>query len=136
MKVWQAYHSGLLLLAGLVLVGAACSSPTKEELASLAAKGYYEHLIRGEYTQFLEGMDQRESMGQDDYRSQLLDTYRQFVAQQKEAHRGIREVRIMNAKTDSIDKYTSVFLILCFGDSTNEEIVVPMVERHGSWRMK
>lgn len=136
MKVKRVYLTVLVLLAGLVLVGIACSSPTKEELASLAAKGYYDHLIRGEYTQFLEGMDQREAMGEDDYRSQLLDTYRQFVAQQEEAHRGIREVRIVNAQTDTIEKYTSVFLTLCFGDSTNEEIVVPMVERHGSWRMK
>jgi hypothetical protein len=26
--------------------------------------------------------------------------------------------------------------VLCFGDSTNEEIAVPMVERNGAWRMK
>jgi len=45
-------------------------------------------------------------------------------------------VRIVNAQTDTIQKYTSVFLVLCFGDSTNEEIVVPMVEREGRWRMK
>jgi hypothetical protein len=33
-------------------------------------------------------------------------------------------------------QYTNVFLVLCFGDSVNEEIVVPMVERNGNWRMK
>jgi hypothetical protein len=45
-------------------------------------------------------------------------------------------VRVSNAKTDTIQKYTNVFLVLCYGDSTNEEIVVPMVEREGRWRMK
>lgn len=102
----------------------------------MAAKGYYDHLIHGEYEQFLEGVDQYGNMDQDDYRAQLLDCYQQFMAQQEIAHRGILEVRVSNAKTDTIQKYTNVFLVLCYGDSTNEEIVVPMVERQGSWRMK
>ncbi len=113
-----------------------CSKPTPEEMASLAAKGYYDHLINGEYEHFLEGVDQRPLMEHENYRSQLLDTYQQFIAQQQSAHHGIREVRIVRAQTDTIQKYTNVFLMLCFGDSTNEEIVVPMVERSGSWRMK
>ena len=120
----------------LIVTLAACGNASKEELASLAAKGYYDHLIRGEYEQFLEGVDQRERMADDDYRSQLLDCYEQFMAQQTTAHRGILEVRVSNAKTDTIQKITNVFLVLCYGDSTNEEIVVPMVERNGSWRMK
>lgn len=120
----------------LIVMLAACGNASKEELASLAAKGYYDHLIRGEYEQFLEGVDQHERMADDDYRSQLLDCYEQFMAQQTTAHRGILEVRVSNAKTDTIQKITNVFLVLCYGDSTNEEIVVPMVERNGSWRMK
>ena len=120
----------------LIVMLAACGNASKEELASLAAKGYYDHLIRGEYEQFLEGVDQRERMTDDDYHSQLLDCYEQFMAQQTTTHRGILEVRVSNAKTDTIQKYTNVFLVLCYGDSTNEEIVVPMVERNGSWRMK
>lgn len=119
-----------------MLVVWGCSQPSPEELASLAAKGYYDHLVSGEYELFLEGMDERVAMNEVDYRSQLLDSYRQYKAQQDSLHGGIREVRIVRAATDSVQKYTNVFLMLCFGDSTNEEIVVPMVERHGSWRMK
>lgn len=126
-----------MMVGGLWLAAVlSCSQPTPEELASLAAKGYYDHLIHGEYEQFLEGVDQYGNMDQDDYRAQLLDCYQQFMAQQEIAHRGILEVRVSNAKTDTIQKYTNVFLVLCYGDSTNEEIVVPMVERQGSWRMK
>ena len=119
------------ILVGLV----ACSQPTPEELASLAAKGYYDHLIHGEYESFLEGIDLPDDP---EYRSQLLDNYRQFMATQQSSRGGIREVRVVRAKTDSIQKqpYTNVFLTLCFGDSTNEEIVVPMVERDGRWRMR
>ena len=120
----------------LLAVLAACGNATKEELAALAAKGYYDHLIHGEYEQFYEGMDQRALSEEPAYRSQMLDNLRQFMAQQEQAHRGILDVRVSNATTDTVQQFTNVFLVLCFGDSTNEEIVVPMVERNGAWRMK
>ena len=126
----------------LVAALAACGSATKEELASLAAKGYYDHLIHGEYEQFYEGMDQRtlpDGTALSDeaaYRSQMLDNLRQFMARQTQEHRGVLEVRVSNATTDTVQQLTNVFLVLCFADSTNEEIVVPMVERDGAWRMK
>ena len=126
----------------LLAVLAACGSATKEELASLAAKGYYDHLIHGEYEQFYEGMEQRtlsDGTALSDeaaYRSQMLDNLRQFMARQTQEHRGVLEVRVSNATTDTVQQLTNVFLVLCFADSTNEEIVVPMVERDGAWRMK
>lgn len=123
-------------LVFLMILTGACNSPTREELASLAAKGYYDHLIHGEYEQFLEGKDLLETSDDTDYRSQLLDNYRQFMEVQQSAHGGIRDVRIVRAKTDSLQTYTNVFLTLCFGDSTNEEIVVPMIEKEGRWRMR
>ena len=128
----------IVLLAAL----AACGSATKEELASLAAKGYYDHLIHGEYEQFYEGMDQwtlpdgTTLSDEAVYRSQMLDNLRQFMARQAQEHRGVLEVRVSNATTDTVQQLTNVFLVLCFADSTNEEIVVPMVERDGAWRMK
>ena len=131
----------LVLLVMLVLL-ASCGSATKEELASLAAKGYYDHLIHGEYEQFYEGLDHRTlpdgtTLSTDSaYRSQMLDNLRQFMARQAQEHRGVLEVRVSNATTDTVQQLTNVFLVLCFADSTNEEIVVPMVERHGAWRMK
>ena len=120
----------------LMVLLAACSGPSKEEMASLAAKGYYEHLIKGETEQFLAGKVGADSLPKS-YRSQLLDAYRQFVAQQEQKHLGIQEVLVVRAQTDSLADYTNVFLTLCFGDSTNEEIVVPMVEQgEGHWRMR
>ena len=125
-----------LVVLVILAILAACGSATKEELASLAAKGYYDHLIHGEYEQFYEGMDQRELTGEAEYRSQMLDNLRQFMARQEKEHHGVLEVRVSNVTIDTVQQFTNVFLVLCFGDSTNEEIVVPMVERNGSWRMK
>jgi hypothetical protein len=116
----------------------ACGGGTPEEMASLAAKGYYEHLMRGEYRQFLEGKDFQalDTIGTIDRLKEHEINLRQFMAQQNKEHHGIRGVRVSNAQTDTIQKVTNVFLVLCFGDSINEEIVVPMVERQGRWRMK
>ena len=118
-----------------IVCGASCSSPTREELASLAAKGYYQHLVDGDYDHFLEGRVMADSLPAD-YRSQLNDAYAQFLAQQTKSRGGIREVRVSRALTDSTLNYTSVLQMLCYGDSTTEEVVVPMIERDGRWMMK
>ena len=123
------------LLLFLLFLGACGGGTTPEELASLAAEGYYRHLLRGEYEQFMAGKDGLDDMP-DDYREQMRAAYKQYMAQQKEVHRGILDVRVSNAKTDSSLHLTNVFLVLCFGDSTNEEITVPMVEREGRWKMR
>ena len=59
-----------------------------------------------------------------------------FVYGLKEEHNGVNNIRILRSSTDSVRNVTSVFLMLCFGDSVNEEIVVPMVEKDGKWLMK
>ena len=132
MMRWKA---GLVALIGCVTIFG-CSDTTPEELASIAAKGYYEHLIHGEYEKFLQGKNGLDKRSEQDYWSQLMDNCHQFMHQQEIAHRGIHEIRVVNAKTDTLHKYTNVFMMLCFGDSTNEEIVVPMVERDGRWYMR
>lgn len=126
-------HLPAFILALLLCM--ACANPSPEEMASLAAKGYYTHLMNGEYEAFLEGKAGAGSLPEG-YREQLLTSYRQFMAQQNREHHGILDIRVSNATTDTALNYTNVFLVLCFGDSVNEEIVVPMVERDGRWRMK
>jgi hypothetical protein len=125
----------LLFIVLVFLALCACSSPTPEEMASLAAKGYYEHLLKGEYDKFLEGKAGSDSLPEA-YRRQLLAGYKQFLSQQNSLHNGINEIRVINARRDTMLNYTNVFLMLCFGDSTNEQVSVPMIEHNGRWRMK
>ncbi|MBR7029748.1 MAG: hypothetical protein IKI06_00740 [Prevotella sp.] len=125
----------LLTSVILLLLLCACSSPTAEEMASLAAKGYYEHLISGEYEYFLAGKAGADSFPKS-YREQLVIGYKQFMAQQEKMHHGIHEIRIVSAKADTLLQCMNVFLVFCYGDSTNEQVAVPMVEYHGAWRMK
>ncbi len=125
----------LVYLILIVIVVACSTGVSREEQAALAAKGYYTHLVQGEYEQFIEGRFMADSLPAD-YRSQLIEGYKQFVAQQLEARKGIQEVSVSRAYTDSLAGYTNVLLMLCYGDSTTEEVVVPMVERNGRWMMK
>ncbi len=125
----------LVYLILIVIVVACSTGVSREEQAALAAKGYYTHLVQGEYEQFVEGRFMADSLPAD-YRSQLIEGYKQFVAQQMEARKGIQEVSVSRAYTDSLAGYTNVLLMLCYGDSTTEEVVVPMVERNGRWMMK
>jgi hypothetical protein len=113
----------------------ACTEVTPEEQAMLAAKGYYTHLAAGECDEFIKGKAGADSLPPD-YREQLTTACRQFVDRQRQQHGGIATVKASNARTDTLTRYTSVFLILCYGDSTAEEIVVPMVEHNGRWLMK
>ena len=122
---------GLMALMGLV----GCESPSREQLASLAAEGYYRHLTMGEYERFLEGRVDADSLPED-YREQLVAGYKQFMELQRTAHHGIRSVQTTNARMDSTLQLMQVFLLLEYGDSTLEEIVVPMVEHDGRWRMR
>jgi hypothetical protein len=92
-------------------------------------------LADGACEQFLEGKAGSDSLPEL-YREQLLTSCRQFLAQQQKLHQGITDISVSSARRDTLTDYVSVFLLLKFGDDTSEEIVVPMVEHNGKWRMK
>ena len=122
----------LLMAIGLVSCGGA-ESP--EEAAMKAAEEYYNGLKDGDYEAFLAGRADMEGMPAS-FNEQLLVAYKQFVRQQKEAHVGIASFTASRAQMDSALQMMQVFLMVNYADSTQEEIVVPMVERQGEWKMK
>ena len=122
----------LLMAIGLVACGGA-ESP--EEAAMKAAEEYYNGLKDGDYEAFLAGRADMEGMPAS-FNEQLLVAYKQFVRQQEEAHVGIASFTASRAQMDSALQMMQVFLMVNYADSTQEEIVVPMVERQGEWKMK
>ena len=126
------------LLLGIILIAASCGKSEKTDdgmIAAHAAKLYYENLIRGKGDQFLDGTDMPDTIP-DDYRRQLLKNFEQFCVRQKEEHKGIDSVSINHAEFFEKDSTASVFLLLHFGDSTTEQIVVPMLKKKGLWIMR
>jgi len=112
-----------------------CSGLTPEEQASLAAKGYYEHLIEGDWDAYMEGVNGADGAAAD-YMEQLRASAKQYVQRLKQLHQGVQSIEVASIRTDSTVQCTQVFLVLNFGDATHEEICVPMVENNGRWRMK
>lgn len=124
----------LYLFVAMVIV--ACSStPDQGEVAARAAKEYYGYLLQGNIASFVDGHYRPDSIP-DTYREQLITNTKMYVNQQNEEHRGIKDIRIVDTKTDMQKHAANVFLVLSFGDSTSEEIVVPMVESGGVWYLR
>ena len=114
---------------------AGCRNDNQGELAARTAKLYYDALLEGRYEQFVDGTYHKDSL-RPQYRQQLIDNARMFVGQQQDEHRGIREVSVSDYKLDSITTDCNVFLVFAYGDSTSEEVLVPMTEKDGVWLMK
>ena len=126
---------GLFFLIVLV----SCNSTSPEQQAAESAKACYDLLVDGDAVRFLECKAGVDSMSAD-YGEQLLCAVRQYQHDIKKKHGGLREVRIAEnpgrCDTFSTGSLVHAFLILCYADSTQEEICVPMVDHNGQWLMK
>ncbi|AFJ09182.1 hypothetical protein PI172_0594 [Prevotella intermedia] len=125
-----------LFLAVLLL--SSCSKKKETDhgaIAAEAAKHYYENLISGKYKQFLEGMNLPDKLPES-YERQMLENFKAFAKRQDKQRKGIKKVSIRNVKFFAKDSTASAFLLLHYGDSTTEEVVVPMLKRRGLWYMR
>lgn len=125
----------LLYLFVAMMIVACTSSLDEGEVAARAAKEYYGYLLQGNIASFVDGHYRPDSIP-DTYREQLITNTKMYVNQQNEEHRGIKDIRIVDTKTNMQKHAANVFLVLSFGDSTSEEIVVPMVESAGVWYLR
>lgn len=133
----------ILIMACLSLSSCDKRTPFEQaqEGAMVAAQVYFRCMIDGQYGQFLAGKAGADSIAEG-YRSQLLEAYKQFMAQQQKKHGGIVGVEALRANADSTvmtDNGTmprmQVILQITFGDGGYEEIVVPMGCYNGQWLM-
>lgn len=130
------FMRALLFIFLLLLTVMGCTStPNVNEVAARSAKQYYKYLLTGQYESFVDGKYHTDRIP-GSYRNQLVDNAKMYMAQQEQDHRGIKDVRIVNAKVDTSRHVANVFLVFAYGDSTSEEIVVPMVEKDNVWYMK
>ena len=110
-------------------------APDPGYYAGIAAKGYYDMLLEGRYDEFVEGQNMPHRIPEG-YRQQLVLNAKMFVEQQQDEHKGMVKVNVLNAKADTAHHVADVFLQVVYGDSTKEQIVVPMVEVENKWKMR
>lgn len=115
----------------------ACSDGSPEEQAARAARTYYQHLVDDRPAEFLDGKIGADSLPAD-YRAQMLAAINLYRATMVDKHKGLVDVQISDnvARRDTTLHLTYAFLLLCYGDSTQEEITVPMVYHSDRWLMK
>ena len=123
--------------AAAVLCLMACTSEkTKnDDAAAQAAKCYYDSLCNGGYEYFTD-MCHRVERIPASYRDQLVANAKMYLATVNKEHKGISEIRILSCRNDSLNPTAEAYLLLCFKDSTKEEIVVPMVKYKDKWMMR
>ena len=124
----------------IFMMGVGLSSCKKEGLppsyfAGVAAKEYYDLLIEGKCSEFVAGYNCPNRLP-NSYQKQLLLNAQMFLEQQQLEHKGLSEVKVLNAKADTSGHVADVFLQMSYGDSTKEQIAVPMVEVGGKWKMR
>ena len=129
-KFWLA----LLSLALVVSCGdeKKVEKHSKPEDVVLAA---YNNLIKGEYEKYVMNVQSYDSITEK-YRKSLITAAKQFMAKEKEENGGIISVNVVDAKTNKSETYSLVMLILNYGDSTSEEVAVPVVKVGESWRLR
>ena len=125
----------MIISMGLGLYSCKEECPDPSYFAGIAAKGYYDLLLEGKYEEYVAGFNQPYRIPKG-YHDQLLLNAQMYVEQQQEEHKGMAKVDVLNAKADTARHVADVFLQVAFGDSTKEQIVVPMVEVKGEWKMR
>ena len=125
----------VILAAMLVIACGGKGGDNPSEMAGRTAKLYYENLLHGRYDVFVDGFYRPDSIPSS-YRSQLIDNARMYVAQMNDDHHGLARVDLIRATADTARNEGRAVLLLCFADSTREEVVVPMVRIENLWMMR
>ena len=124
------------LAAVVAVLFAACGhEPKSDDVVAQTAKVYYDHLLHGKYDHFVDGTYRPDSIPAS-YREQLIANARMYVAQQQTERGGICGVAAVGAQVDTARHQANAYVMLTFGDSTREQIVVPMVCHDGVWYMR
>lgn len=127
-----------LTAALLVLALAACGheeAAVRHTTPADAAIAYYDLLVKGQYADFVAGMQSCDSVT-DAYREQMVTLIKQHYVEAAKVNGGLHAASVVRTQVIDDTLAANVFLNLTYNDSTSEEIVQPMVWDGQQWRMR
>jgi len=121
-------------------VSSCSSSPSPEEAeqaeAMAVAQACYDRLLEGDYDGYLAFRADIDNIPEA-MRPQLADAYKMYMATEEQMHKGVKKFTATRAERDTTLNTMQVFMVLDYGDGTQEEVTVQMVSTpDGQWRMK
>lgn len=125
-----------LLYFGFAIALISClTAACKRELSAReAAEKYYGCLIRGDVEGYMQGMADYDSLTTE-YREQLRDMFLQYLDYEERMRSGF--ISVEATRDTLIDERSSyVFVMVTYGDSTQEQLSLPLVLTDKGWRMK
>ena len=124
----------LYFFIALVTISVIVSSCRKDMSAREAAEKYYGYLIKGDVDGYMRGMADYDSLTEE-YREQLRDMFLQYLDYEKQMRSGL--ISVEATRDTLIDEHNSyVFVLVTYGDSTQEQLSLPLVLTDKGWRMK
>ncbi len=130
-KLWL-----LPFVALMMSLWASCGKDvTERQHVEEAVLASYDMLLNGRYTEYA-SMLAGASARNDDYNAQLADNAAMFIEEQRRLHTNIVDVRVADVKIGKGNKTADAYVVICYADSTNEEIVMPMLKEQGVWKVK
>lgn len=127
--------AALVMMAVLLSTGCSKDEPTKPLDAAETALQSYEALYDGNCEEFLKARANYDEMPEN-YREALLTCYQQHVAEVNQQHGGVTKVEATRTQNDTVNNVVQVFMMVSYNDSTQEEIVVPVVKVKDEWKLK
>ena len=120
-----------------VLLLSACGGKSDVDLSEMgsagarkAAEHFYGILSKGEGKAYVDNMHQAASMDSCKY-AQFVDLIDQFIHEEKQVRGGILSASACEDRM--VDTVSYVQLEVLFGDSTREEVILPVVYSGGRW---
>ena len=118
----------------IALISCLTAACKRELSAREAAEKYYSCLIRGDVEGYMQGMADYDSLTTE-YREQLRDMFLQYLDYEERMRSGF--ISVEATRDTLIDERNSyVFVMVTYGDSTQEQLSLPLVLTDKGWRMK
>lgn len=125
----------LYIFVALLAVSACQKAQDPKEVVAKVAQTYYDSLLAGNVKYYVEGTFMTDSIPAG-YKEELETNMKMFIGQQQAEHQGISSAKVTDVSVDTATNTANVYMTLTYGDSTSEEVLVPMVEKNNVWYLR